>query len=106
MPEAKLERYLRRLNLEDNTPIDKTEKLIQNMVKHGYLLRAREDAGGEMVTEYHLGPRAKVEIGKEGVLNMLNTVSTRFSISNIKRLILIVMCRSTVFKLPRGWKKR
>ncbi|KAF8445196.1 MAGE family-domain-containing protein [Terfezia claveryi] len=72
--EAKLDRYLRRLNIEQNTPVDRTEKLLATMCKQGYLLRIKDNTGGETSWEYHLGPRAKMEIGKEGVVSLVKEV--------------------------------
>ncbi|KAI9672840.1 MAG: hypothetical protein M1831_000276 [Alyxoria varia] len=67
IPEAKLERHLKRCNAETTTPVDRTDKLILRMCKEGYLVKIKETSGGEEVTEYILGPRAKVEVGEGGV---------------------------------------
>jgi hypothetical protein len=72
--EAKLERYLKRTNAEQYTPIDKTEKLLQRMAKEGYLVKLRDTSGGEEVVEYMVGPRGKLEIGAEGVMGVARTV--------------------------------
>ena len=72
--EAKLDRHLRRLNIDQLTPVDRTEKLLATMCKQGYLLRVKDNTGGETSWEYHLGPRAKVEIGKDGVVSLVKEV--------------------------------
>ncbi|KAF8418190.1 MAGE family-domain-containing protein [Tirmania nivea] len=72
--EAKLDRHLRRLNIEQTTPVDRTEKLLSTMCKQGYLLRVKDNTGGDTSWEYHLGPRAKMEIGKEGVVSLVKKV--------------------------------
>jgi hypothetical protein len=73
LPENKLNRYLLRMNADDYTPTEKTEKVIAAMVKQGYIVKQKDDLeeGGY---DYYLGPRAKVEIGSDGVLAMLRTV--------------------------------
>lgn len=75
LPENKLNRYLSRMNADEYTPIEKTEKVIATMIKQGYIVRQKDDLG-EGGHDYYLGPRAKVEIGSNGVLSMLKTVST------------------------------
>lgn len=75
LPENKLNRYLSRMNADDYTPIEKTEKVIATMIKQGYIVKQKDDMG-EGGHDYYLGPRAKVEIGSGGVLSMLKTVST------------------------------
>ena len=72
--EAKLERYLKRTNAEQYTPIDKTEKLLQRMAKEGYIVKLRDTSGGEEVTEYMVGPRGKLEVGADGVMGVARTV--------------------------------
>ena len=73
--EAKLERYLSRMNAEQYTPIEKTEVILQRMCRHGYLVKIRDgDGGGEEVVEYLVGPRGKVEVGAEGVAGVVKSV--------------------------------
>lgn len=72
--ESKLERYLRRANADEYTPLDKTEKLLARMIKDGYLYKVKDTAGGEEVVEYMVGPRGKVEVGYDGVAGMVKTV--------------------------------
>lgn len=78
LPDAKMERYLRRLQMEDNTPIpdyQKTEKLMKRLEKDGYILRIRENTGtGEDDIYWVVGPRGKVEIGDNGVRGLTKTV--------------------------------
>lgn len=74
LPENKLNRYLARMNADEYTPIDKMEKVMATMVKQGYIVKQKDDTG-EGGHDYYLGPRAKVEIGSDGVLNMLRMVS-------------------------------
>ena len=78
LPDAKMERYLRRLGMEDNTPVDgyeKTEKLFKRLEKDGYILKVRESAGqGEEDVYWVLGPRARVEVGVQGVKGFVKAV--------------------------------
>ena len=74
LPHIKLERYMRALNADEYTPIGTLDKVLQQMTKHGYIIRAKDNTGEETQFEYHLGPRAKVEIGEEGVKALIATV--------------------------------
>ena len=71
IPESKLTRYLNRMNLSTSTPVGTTEKMLQRLVKDGYIIRYRDNTGGEEVVEYIVGPRAKMEIGEEGVRGLV-----------------------------------
>ena len=74
LPEAKLERYLKRVNADTYTPIDRTDKFLQRLCKDGYLVRVREMDGGEEVIEYFVGPRGKIEVGISGVAGLVGEV--------------------------------
>lgn len=78
LPDAKMERYLRRLGIEDNTPIrgyDKTEKLLKRMERDGYIVKIKESAGnGEEDISWVVGPRGKVEVGEKGVEGLVKIV--------------------------------
>ncbi|KAF1816576.1 MAGE-domain-containing protein, partial [Eremomyces bilateralis CBS 781.70] len=47
LAEAKLERYLRRANADEYTPVDRTDKLLQRMQREGYLVRVKDNSTGE-----------------------------------------------------------
>ncbi|KAI9747500.1 MAG: hypothetical protein M1835_002064 [Candelina submexicana] len=72
--EAKLERYLRRANADQYTPLDKTDKVLARLMKEGYIVRLKDLSGGEEMVEYMVGPRGKVEVGDEGVGGLVRTV--------------------------------
>ncbi|KKZ60522.1 hypothetical protein EMCG_04800 [[Emmonsia] crescens] len=72
--EQKLDRLLRRVNADNFTPIDRTDKLLARLCKEGYLVRNREMDGGEEVVEYLVGPRGKVEVGVAGVSGLAREV--------------------------------
>ncbi len=70
-------RYLRRMNADDYTPIDKTDKLLARLCKEGYLVRTREMDGGEEVIEFMVGPRGKMEVGSGGAAGLVREVYGR-----------------------------
>ncbi|WEW55253.1 hypothetical protein PRK78_000682 [Emydomyces testavorans] len=72
--EQKLDRYLRRVNADSYTPLDRTEKLLARLCKEGYLVRNRDVDGGEEVIEYLVGPRGKIEVGVGGVAGLVGEV--------------------------------
>ncbi|KAF1958490.1 MAGE-domain-containing protein [Byssothecium circinans] len=74
LSEGKLDRFLRRMNADRTTPVDNTEKVIARMVKEGYLEKVKETSGGEEIIDYMVGPRGKVEVGKEGVANLVRAL--------------------------------
>lgn len=69
-----MERYLKRTNADQYTPLDKTEKVLARMLKEGYLVRDKDTSGGDEVIEYRVGPRGKVEVGDEGVSGLVREV--------------------------------
>ena len=69
-----MNRYLRYLSIEDNTPLMTTDKLLTTMAKQGYIDKVRDMITGEPRYDYHLGPRGKVEVGKKGALDLVKKV--------------------------------
>jgi hypothetical protein len=75
MPEGKLDRALRRMNADQNTPMGAKDKTIALMIKDGYIVRVKEaPAGGEETVDYIVGPRGKVEVGGAGVANFVRMI--------------------------------
>jgi hypothetical protein len=74
LPNAKLERYLKRMNADINTPIEKTEALLAKMIRQGYVVRVKEMVGNEDIVEWMVGPRGHVEVGSRGVLGLVRGV--------------------------------
>ena len=79
--DAKMERYLRRLSLEDNTPLEgpdisRTENLFKRFDREAYILKVKEVAGflGEEDVFWVVGPRGKIEIGEDGMLGLVRAV--------------------------------
>lgn len=74
LPEQKLDRYLRRVNADSYTPLDRTDRFLARLCKEGYLVRQRDVDSGEEVVEYLVGPRGKVEVGIAGVSGLVREV--------------------------------
>jgi hypothetical protein len=84
LPDGKMERYLKRVNVEDaaaqnsvsilSSGGDKTEKLLKRMEKDAYIIKVRDNSTGEEVVEWMVGPRGKTEVGDSGVRGMVNQV--------------------------------
>jgi DNA-binding MarR family transcriptional regulator len=74
LPEAKLDRYLKRVNAETYTSLGATEKLLARMVKEGYVEKRRDTSTGEENIEWVVGPRGKVEVGIKGVQGLVKGV--------------------------------
>ena len=78
LADAKMDRYLRRLQMEDNTPIEshsKTENLLKRLEKDGYVVKIKESTGtGEEDVYWTVGSRGKVEVGDEGVRGLVRAV--------------------------------
>jgi hypothetical protein len=72
--DQKLERYLKRVNADTYTPVGGKEKLLQRMIKEGYVDKRRDTSSGEEVIEWIPGPRGKVEVGVQGVMGLVRTV--------------------------------
>lgn len=72
--EARLDRYLQRMNAEPYTPLDKTDKLLQRLCKEGYLVKIKDSSSGEEMVEYMVGPRGKAEVGPKGAAGLVKTV--------------------------------
>ena len=71
-------RYLRNLNIEDETPVMPTEKLLKQMEKQGYIVKERDHVADEARHDFFLGPRGKVEVGKEGAMDLVRNVAPSF----------------------------
>ncbi|KAL2136425.1 hypothetical protein VTI74DRAFT_3859 [Chaetomium olivicolor] len=86
LSDPRLRRHLTRLNAAENmpsmnpndetSPTEKTETVLQRMVKQGYLVKLTESksAGDEDTTTWHVGPRGKVEIDREAIAAFVRIV--------------------------------
>jgi hypothetical protein len=70
MPEGKLDRALRRMNADQTTPLGSKDKTLSTMVKDGYIVKVK-DASGEESVDYIVGPRGKVEVGRDGIAQFM-----------------------------------
>jgi len=67
IPEGKLDRALRRMNADQTTPMGTKDKTLALMAKDGYIVAIKE----EEAVDYIIGPRGKVEVGRDGVANLI-----------------------------------
>lgn len=78
LSDQKLKRFLVRLNADRNVSNEKTEMTLKKMEKQLYVIKRvdRPPAGqdGEHTVTWHVGPRAKEEIGLDGVMGMAREV--------------------------------
>lgn len=82
LPDAKMERCLKRLEIEDNAPMgapgggsEKTEKLLKRMERENYIVKVKETSGtGEDDVSWTVGPRGKIEVGESGVKGLTKAV--------------------------------
>lgn len=70
--------YLKRMNAETNLPFDKTENVLNKLVKQGYLDKVIERTDGDDGTvNWHVGTRAKVEVPPETIAAFVQQVWRR-----------------------------
>jgi hypothetical protein len=84
LSEAKLDRFLKRMNAHQDTPIDSTEEVLKRMAKEGYIVKVK-DSSGEDLTDYYVGPRGKIEVGDEAVANMVRTVFSGSPVEDLEQ---------------------
>ncbi|KAI9903563.1 hypothetical protein N3K66_000092 [Trichothecium roseum] len=78
LSEQKLRRQLSRLNAETNISTEKTETVLKRMERQGYVVKRTErppvGQDGEEIITWHVGSRAREEIGLDGVFGMAEEV--------------------------------
>ena len=74
LSEAKLDNYLKRMNVDINMPMDRTEATLQKMIRQGYLVKIKESNNGDEIVDWMVGPRGKVEVGNNGVKGLVEEV--------------------------------
>jgi DNA-binding PadR family transcriptional regulator len=72
--EGKLDRAFRRMNADNTTPMGTKDKTLSLMVKDGYIVRVKESSNGDETIDYIVGPRGKVEVGREGFSNFVRMI--------------------------------
>jgi melanoma-associated antigen len=53
----------------------KTEKVLATMIKQGYIEKVRDANEGDPRSDYYLGPRGKIEVGKRGTMDIVKKVT-------------------------------
>ncbi|KAK1255789.1 hypothetical protein MKX07_008048 [Trichoderma sp. CBMAI-0711] len=78
LSEQKLQRYLTRLNADRMVSSERTEVVLKRMERQGYVMKKvdRPPVGydGDQTISWHVGPRAKEEIGLDGVMGLVREV--------------------------------
>lgn len=78
LSEQKLRRQLGRMNADQNVSMEKTDMTLKRMERQGYVVRKvdHQSAGqdGDQSVTWHVGPRAKEEIGLDGIMGLVREV--------------------------------
>ncbi|KAK3331048.1 MAGE family-domain-containing protein [Apodospora peruviana] len=85
LSDPRFRRHLQRLNagenmpsmnpLDENAPNEKTELVLQRMIKQGYLVKVVESKqGDEDSITWHVGPRGKMEVNNEATASLVRTI--------------------------------
>jgi len=87
LSDPRLRRHLTRLNAAENmpssnpgdpqAPSEKTEAVLQRMIKHGYLVKVTSSGAHgdeEEGTTWYVGPRGKVEVNSKAIAGFVRTV--------------------------------
>lgn len=69
--EGKLDRALRRMNADNSTPLGTKDRTLALMAKDGYITRVKDNSSGEETVDYIVGPRGRVEVGREGFAKLV-----------------------------------
>lgn len=85
LSEGKLDRFMKRMNADQSTPVDTTDEVLKKMIREGYLVKVKDSSSGEELTDYLVGPRGKVEVGEEAVANMVRTIYSGSSINDLEQ---------------------
>ncbi|EPS44275.1 hypothetical protein H072_1736 [Dactylellina haptotyla CBS 200.50] len=80
--EETLKRHLRKFNVEDRIPVEgnrengKMENIMAKLIREGYLVKLKDEVipGQEQTYTYVVGPRGKLELGRQGVTEFVRRV--------------------------------
>jgi hypothetical protein len=72
--EGKLDRALRRMNADNSTPMGTKDKTLTLMAKDGYITRVKDNSSGEETVDYIVGPRGRVEVGRDGFAKFVRMI--------------------------------
>ncbi|RYO94408.1 hypothetical protein DL764_007842 [Monosporascus ibericus] len=68
LSDMKLKRHLGRMNANQNLPMDKTDNVLQKLVRQGYLDKVVDKSDGDEDTvTWCVGPRGKVEVPPQSI---------------------------------------
>ncbi|KAI0423047.1 MAGE protein [Xylaria grammica] len=75
LSDMKLRRYLTRLNASQNLPMDKTDNVLQKLIRQGYLDKIVERVeGDEDSITWCVGPRGRVEVSPQSIAQVVSEV--------------------------------
>ncbi|KAI1501670.1 MAGE family-domain-containing protein [Biscogniauxia marginata] len=75
LSDMKLKRYLARLNAGQNLPMDRTDNVLQKLVRQGYVDKIVEKSDGEEDTvTWCVGPRGKAEVPPQSIAAFVTEV--------------------------------
>ncbi|KAI1129302.1 MAGE protein [Nemania abortiva] len=75
LSDMKLRRYLTRLNASQNLPMDKTDHVLQKLIRQGYLDKVVERVeGDEDSITWCVGPRGKVEVSPQNIARVVSEI--------------------------------
>ncbi|KAF2968637.1 hypothetical protein GQX73_g4871 [Xylaria multiplex] len=75
LSDMKLRRYLTRLNASQNLPMDKTDNVLQKLIRQGYLDKIVERVeGDEDAITWCVGPRGRVEVSPQSIAQVVSEV--------------------------------
>ncbi|CCC08804.1 hypothetical protein SMACR_05444 [Sordaria macrospora] len=86
LSDPRLRRFLARLNAAENmpssnpnnanAPSEKTELVLQRMIKQGYLVKVADNknAGDDDAITWHVGPRGKMEVDNEAIAAVVREI--------------------------------
>ncbi|KAI8957725.1 MAGE-domain-containing protein [Daldinia sp. FL1419] len=75
LSDTKLRRYLTRMNASQNLPMDKTDNVLQKIVRQGYVDKVVERSDGdEDAVTWCIGPRGRIEVPPESIAGVITEV--------------------------------
>ncbi|KAG9228846.1 MAGE family-domain-containing protein [Amylocarpus encephaloides] len=74
VPDHRFNRFLSRMNMEQNTPLDKTTAVITRMLKQGYIWKVVDNSGDEETIDWRVGPRGKMEISNKAIQGFVKEI--------------------------------
>ncbi|KAI0204211.1 MAGE-domain-containing protein [Astrocystis sublimbata] len=75
LSDMKLRRFLTRLNASQNLPMDKTDHVLQKLIRQGYLDKTVERVeGDEDAITWSVGPRGRVEVSPHSIAQVVTEV--------------------------------